>query len=292
MLVSNLFRLCRPHHWSKNAFCFAGPLFSTQAVSPDSWALVGLVFVGFCLAASSAYVLNDLADAKADRANPLKATRPIASGSVPKSVAVALLVALLGMTVAVTTRLPAQSAAAIGAYLLVNLAYSLWLKHLAILDVFCISAGFLLRLAAGVYAIGDTPTAWIVLCTLFVTLFLGFAKRRSELALLGRSSDGATRRVLTAYSVEYLDFLVSATSTMTIVTYALFTTSGGRDPTMVLTVFPVVYAVFHYKRTMMLGSGTDSPDRFVLRDPVVWACVVVWLLAFLAIDDLRPGLLR
>ena len=285
-------RLMRPAQWTKNLLCLAGPLFSTIPVGLGQWQAAAASVVAFCLLSAAVYAVNDIADAQADRLSERKRHRPVASGRVSPAQAWALAGACTAGACAVASFLPLPAQLSMAAYLVINALYSSVLKHLALVDVFCISLGFILRLLTGIYAIGDRPTAWIVLCTMALTMFVGFAKRRAELHAIVSSGGTAHRPALAAYSVPYLDFLVSASSTTTVVTYALFTTTAGRDPTLLLTVLPVVFAVFHYQRNLMLGSGSDAPEWLLLRDRVLWACAAVWLVAFLAISHWQPGFLR
>ncbi|CAG1021324.1 decaprenyl-phosphate phosphoribosyltransferase [Methylococcales bacterium] len=288
--IADLIKLCRPHQWTKNVFCLAGLVLSKVPVDIHAIVSVALVVGAFCLLSSAVYVLNDIVDVERDRAHPKKKNRPIASGRVSAKQAATLFVALLLVSLSFAATLPVSVIVCLLLYLMLNVAYSLRLKHVAVLDVFCISLGFLLRLSAGVYVIGDIPTTWIMLCGFFLTLFIGFAKRRTELAVTADILE--QRPVLDYYSVDYLDFLVSASSTMAIVSYAVFTTTGGRDPILTLTVLPVVYAVFHYKRTMMIGGGSEEPDRILLRDRAIWICVILWLAIFFAASHFQPEIFR
>jgi 4-hydroxybenzoate polyprenyltransferase len=284
--------LMRPAQWTKNLLCLAGPLFSTIPMGLAQWQAAALAVLAFCLLSAAVYAVNDIADAQADRLSERKRHRPVASGRVSPAQAWTLATLCAAAACAVASFLPLAAQLSMAAYLVINALYSRVLKHLALVDVFCISLGFILRLLTGIYAIGDRPTAWIVLCTMALTMFVGFSKRRAELHAVVSSGGTAHRPALASYSVAYLDFLVSATSTTTVVTYALFTTTGGRDPTLLLTVLPVVFAVFHYQRNLMLGTGSDAPEWLLLRDRVLWACAVAWLAGFLAISHFQPGFLR
>lgn len=288
-MIRDIYALIRVRQWTKNLLCFGG-LFISRTVHWDAASLLGaaLAFAAFCLAASAVYVFNDLHDAPRDRIHPKKRNRPIASGRIAPAVAWVLVLGLAGAALAVGAVAGIHLLACIGLYLLINIAYTLWLKTLPIVDVFCISSGFLLRLLAGIYAIGDQPTSWVVLCTLFITLFVGFAKRRSELA--SHAESDSQRPVLARYSLDYLDMLINASATMAVVMYALFTTSSGRDPSLALTVLPVVFAVFRYQHILMIGTGAEEPDRVLMSDPGIRCAIVVWLVSFYAISRLSPGL--
>ena len=287
--AADVLALYRPRHWVKNLFCFAGVVFSTLPLTSQSLLAASLVFVAFCFAASAIYALNDIVDAERDREHPAKRERPVAGGRLtPTQAGVLAALAALGAAVACAF-LPPKAVICLAAYLAVNAAYSAALKHVAILDVFCIASGFLLRLFAGVYALGDVPTAWITLCTFFLALFLGFTKRRSEFA--AHAAGHRQRPALAQYSADFLNLLVVACATMAVVSYAVFTTSGGRDPTLAITVLPVVYAVFHYERLTLL-AGSEQPERLLLEDRVIWLCVALWVAGFAAISHYQPAILR
>ncbi len=169
---------------TKNLICFAGVLFSDSFKSWDKDLLALQTFVAFCLCSSAIYIFNDVFDRERDRKHPRKRLRPIARGavSVPTAIAMGITLVVLGFAIAV--RLNYAVAVCLGLYLLNNVVYSLGLKHLALFDVLSISFGFILRLLAGVYVLDELPTTWITLCTFFLSVFLGFAKRRAELATL------------------------------------------------------------------------------------------------------------
>lgn len=288
--AGRLIELMRVQHWSKNLLCFAGILFTVEPLSRASITGAVWTFMAFCFASSAVYILNDIADAERDRLHPRKCARPIASGRVAVSHATWLGLVLMGGGVAYALQTQVAVVACVVAYVIINISYSRALKTIALSDVFCIATGFLLRLIAGIYAVPDIPTAWIVICAFCLSLFLGFAKRRAELA--AAVVPASQRPVLAHYSVEYLDFLVSATSTMSVVSYMVFTTTSGRDPTLLLTALPVIYAVFHYKRITMLATGAEEPESILLTDNVIRICITVWLLGFFVITSYQPGIFR
>ena len=175
-------------------------------------------------------------------------------------------------------------------YLVNNVMYSVWLKHQPLLDVLCIALGFCLRLCSGVYALGDLPTSWILLCTFFLAVFLGFAKRRVELAGIetnslsrGDRGENPQRPVLTKYSVQLIDSLLNSAAAMAVMSYALFTTTSGKSTSLVVTVPFVFYAVMHYKRMVILLNSGEEPDRVLLRDKPLQCIIVLWLTSYLAL---------
>lgn len=288
--LGTLLQVVRLQQWTKNLLCFAGLVFTVAPVTRESLSGALWTFIAFCFASSAVYILNDIMDLERDRAHPRKCARPIASGRMQLSSAKWLALGLLAASMAYALQAGPAVLGCLTAYAVINIGYSGALKAVPLFDVFCIALGFLLRLLAGVYAIPDIPTAWIVICAFCLSLFLGFAKRRSELA--ATAAPASQRPVLAHYSVDYLDFLVSATSTMTVLSYIVFTTTSGRDPTLVLTVLPVIYAVFHYKRIMMLARGAEEPEVMLLRDRVIRACIAAWLLGFLLITYYQPRIFR
>ncbi len=268
---------------TKNAFCFAGAMFSGQFVHWRYDVAAIKTFAAFCCVSASVYVMNDLLDRERDRQHPVKQRRPIASGAVgvPSAVLLAAFAVAAGFAFGVAVNLAVVGCLLL--YILNNLVYSMKLKHLALLDVLSIALGFVLRMLAGVYAVDDIPTTWITLCTFFLCVFLGFSKRRAELAGLIPSDESAQRPALTHYTVQYLDFLTNHSAAMTIMTYALFTTSHAKNPTLVATVPVVFFAIMHYKRVVMLHDQGEEPERIVLEDPTVHLSIVVWLVMYFTI---------
>jgi 4-hydroxybenzoate polyprenyltransferase len=283
--------LLRPHHWTKNLACLAGVLFSGRFVDPAADVRAAWTFLVFCAASSAAYVLNDVVDRERDREHPLKRRRPLASGSisVPRAAAI-------GATLAVVAF---GGAAALGPAVLVclvlyatnNVAYSVGLKHLVLFDVLSIAAGFVLRLLAGVYVVGELPTTWITLCAFFLALFLGFGKRRAELRAAG-GAESRQRPVLAHYPIAYLDYLLDSSAVMAVICYALFTTSPGKNPTLVLGVPIVFFAVMHYKRLVMRLDASEEPERILLRDTPMRVSIALWLVTYLLIEHGNLRLFR
>jgi 4-hydroxybenzoate polyprenyltransferase len=267
----------RPRQWIKNLACFAGLVFSghlfdAAAVGAAAWA-----FAGFCLASSSVYLVNDVFDRRADAANPKKRARPIASGRVPVGLALAASAALAAVAVASALPLTPGCLAVLVTYLLISLAYSARLKHTVLLDVVIIAVGFVLRILYGAFAVAVPPTPWIVLCMFFLALFLGFAKRRSELV---RSEEGAVGRrpVLVKYRTGLLDQLLAMTATMAITCYALYTVIGRPGHgTLVVTVPLVVYGIYRYLLIVLVFDVGDAPEKDLLNDLPLMAAALAWI---------------
>jgi 4-hydroxybenzoate polyprenyltransferase len=285
-------RLIRPHQWTKNIFCFAGMVFSGRLHEPGAWLAATTAFLVFAAASSCSYIINDLCDLERDRKHPQKRLRPLASGRVNRPTAIVMATLLGLLAIAGIFFLSPRTYACVIAFLLLNVLYSRFLKHEVLIDVAGIALGFVLRLLAGVYAVDELPTTWITLCTFFLALFLGFAKRRAELADLLNLSNNEQRPVLAKYNLDYLDALVNSTATMTIMTYALFTVSSGRNPTLIITVPFVHIAIMHYKLLISNREGGQEPDRIVLHSRPIQLCIILWLATYLWIVRANIHLFR
>ncbi len=281
-------RLMRPQQWSKNVLVFVGVLFghawSRSGVLGAAW----LGFAAFCLLSSAVYAFNDIMDRERDRNHPVKRLRPLASGAISlqgaSGVMLLCLVAGMGLAFVATSGRPWLFAA----YVLINIGYSLGLKHVVILDVFMLSAGFMLRLLAGTLGLGIEPSHWLLLCGMLLTLFLGFAKRRAELELLS-TQGGSHRRVLEHYSAALLDQMITVVAAGTLVAYSLYTVSPetvavqGTDK-LIYTVPFVLYGMFRYLFLLHRRGAGGDPAVDLIRDPqigisaIAWLATTVWLL--------------
>ena len=294
-----LWRLIRPNQWVKNGFVLVGLLFGHAWSDPARVQAALVAFVAFCAIASAVYVLNDWFDRERDRQHPTKRRRPIASGEVGGGLAAGLTVALLALAFG-STLLPALAAVAQGSgglrlaallalYAVLNLAYSMGLKRVPILDCALIALGFMLRLLAGTWAIGIAPSRWLIVCGLAVTLFLAFSKRRAELAALGEGA-GTHREVLERYSLPLLDQFLAITATAILVTYSVYTVSDdtvrthGSDQ-LLWTLPMVAYGLFRYLYLVFQRGAGGDPSRDVLADghlvvaALAWLATVVWALS-------------
>ena len=289
-MIARLIRLARPYQWVKNSFVLVGLVFGHAWGDAATWQSVGLVFAAFCLASSAVYVFNDIADREADRAHPHKRLRPIAAGEVSVAAAAWLsgLLAAAGLTLALLASLMAL--AIIAAYLVLNGGYSLGLKHVAILDVFIIAAGFMLRILAGTLGVDIAPSQWLLLCGLMLTVFLGFAKRRAELMTMHEAgaNGGDHRRVLADYSPALLDRMIAVSAGGVIICYALYTVSAETALThgtgkLVWTLPFVLYGVFRYLWLLHREGGGGDPSRELLRDAHLLGATLGWLGVTLAV---------
>lgn len=280
-----MLKLMRPHQWVKNGFLFMGLIFGHGWTEPSLVQAVLLAFAAFCLASSTVYVLNDLHDVAEDRVHPTKRFRPIASGAVSEHQArwLGFMLAVAALTLAWIASPPV--AGYVLAYLLLNVAYTLRWKQIVLLDIFCISAGFMLRILAGTDGVDIPPSNWLLFCGLWATLFLGFIKRRAE--LMEMSGQGAEhRKVLGEYSPELLDKLIGITCTGMILSYSLYTMDVDvrrihDSDDLIFTVPFVIYACFRYLFLLHQETGGGDPSRDLLRDPHILVAGSLWFLVTL-----------
>lgn len=278
--VSDIIKLIRPHQWIKNGFVFVGLIFGHHWFDLGYIKLAICGAISFSLVSSGVYILNDLFDIKSDQAHPKKKDRPLASGRVKKAMAIFLLVLLLSTGIAIGFWTSLTIAVFLGIYICINIAYSFGLKHVVILDIFIISAGFMLRLLTGTTGIGIAPSNWLLFCGLMITLFLGFSKRRAEL-LLQKESGEATRQVLEHYSAPLLDIFIGISLACVILSYSLYTVSietiaeHGTDK-LIYTVPLVIYACFRYMYLLHMKGGGEDTAKDLVRDPHIMISVILW----------------
>jgi len=278
-------RLIRPIEWVKNVIVLAGPAFSLHLT--DARAL--FAFVAFCFAASACYVINDLVDCAADRAHPTKRERPIASGAVSRGEALVLAAVLLGAAIGIgVVFLPNPATLTLIGYFLLILAYTFALKRRPILDVIVIAVGFVLRAVAGAAAVEVRVSPWLIACTFTLCMFLGFGKRRCELAQLGGEDEaGAHRATLRRYTPQLLNQLTSVSAGIAIMTFLLYTMDSGsadihppfKKEWLLYTLPLVAYGLFRYTMLVETGRFTGptqivSEDRGLLLTGVLWVVIV------------------
>ncbi len=271
----------RPKQWIKNCFIFAGLFFSRNLFDIPLLLKVGLGFILFSLAASSIYIFNDIRDIHLDKKHPQKCKRPLAAENIT-------------MTQAVIASLCLATFAFIGAYILdlkflsilllyvvINLAYSLKIKQVVILDILFIAFGFILRVLAGVTLAGVYPSDWLIICTMTLALFLGFTKRRQEL-VLNQANSTIGRSVLSEYSISFLDQMIAVVTACTIMAYALYTVSpetvarfGTRN--LVYTIPFVLYGIFRYFYLIHKKGQGEDPTQLVLKDKSTLLNLLLWL---------------
>jgi 4-hydroxybenzoate polyprenyltransferase len=300
-------RAMRPAQWSKNGFVLVALVFARKLSDPNAVGRTLLAFLAFCFAASAVYLVNDLSDQERDRLHPRKKLRPIASGALSLRGAVATLVVCLAaaailVVVLSITAIPAPGdpfrlwggspllfALTLACYVVINVAYSLWLKHQVIWDVFIVAAGFVLRALAGAFVIAVPISTWFYLCATFLALFLALGKRRSELIRLSDQA-GRHRSNLRHYSLALLDQLISIVVTSMLITYCLYTFQGENSRLALMLTIPVVlFGTFRYLYLMYMHAEGDRPDELLWRDPQILGAAVVYVALALTLLYVIPA---
>lgn len=276
----------RPKQWVKNIVIFAALIFDRQLTKVTSLLPTLAGFFLFCFITGAVYIINDLADLEADRKHPKKRFRPLAAGVLPVRVAQAAAIILLLLAFPLAYWLSREFAAVAAVYFLLNLAYSKWLKHIPLIDVLSIAAGFVLRVIAGVVLIEvERFSPWLYVVTTLGALYLGFGKRRAELALLAGDAN-AHRRVLNGYTLPFLDQLITIVSSTTIIAYSLYTFSAPNLPpnhTMMLTIPFVIYGIFRYLYLVQVEHKGGAPEDLAFTDHPLQLVILLWGLAVLII---------
>lgn len=281
-MLIHLFKLIRPKQWIKNFFVFAPLLFSRHVFDMPYLLPSIAAFIIFSLASSAVYIINDILDVESDRAHPKKKYRPIASGEISIRQALIFLVLLIIVIITGLIFLKPIFAVVITLYFITNLLYSLKVKSIVLLDVFFISFGFMLRVLGGAAAINVPISSWMILTTIFISLFLAISKRRGELSqVINQDNIEKQRKVLKEYSVEFADQLNTIAAAGTIISYALYTVSEktvstfGTDKLIYTTPF-VIYGIFRYMYLMHQKNLGESPTSIVTKDIPIILGVLGW----------------
>lgn len=286
-MIRPLLQSLRPAQWAKNLFVLAPLVFGDKLLDQHAALQAFLALVAFCCASSAVYLINDLRDREEDRRHPLKRLRPLAAGTLSVPTAVAALLALVAAALLLGFYLGLPFLLVLGAYLLLNVLYTLWFKHMVILDVMSISLGFVLRVLAGAEATGVEVSRWLLLCTTFLALFLAFSKRRHEITLLAGEAAGQ-RPVLDHYSPAFLDQMINVVTASSVVAYALYavapeTVRKYHTEDLVFTIPLVLYGIFRYLYLLYQRPGARNPTEAILRDPpfliniLLWGLAVLWI---------------
>jgi len=275
----------RPQEWVKNLLVFAGLLFSGKFDEVDAILAAALTFAAFCMVASAGYLINDARDIEEDRQHPTKRNRPIAAGELGTSTAIGLAIVLAVAGLAAATLLDVTVGAIVLAYAVGTTLYSYVLKHEVILDVMTIAGLFVLRVLAGAVAVDADASAYLLLTTGMVALFLGFTKRRQE-ATSELHSGAESRPVLEHYSIPFLDQMVAMVTAGTVMSYAIYAVNSPLIGAKMLgTLPPVVYGIFRYLYLIYDRKDTRSTDAILLEDygmigaGMTWVASVIILLA-------------
>lgn len=300
-MKSAYLQLIRPKQWLKNVFVLM-PVFFGGAMKnlPSVYASL-VAFVAFSFVASSVYCFNDIIDAEADRRHPVKCHRPVASGAVSKAQAVVLMVLMFVLSMLTLCLLTTEQIVPDGSplstlyspwtvvgiilfYYLLNLGYCAWFKRYAIVDVFIIAFGFVLRLLAGGLASGVVLSKWIVLMTFLLTLFLSFAKRRDDVVRMEKTGE-APRQNTIRYNLTFINQAITITASVTLVCYIMYTvspevTARAKSENLYLTTIFVLLGLMRYIQLSVVDNRSGDPTKALLRDRFLQAVVLLWALAF------------
>lgn len=271
----NLFKLMRPKQWIKNFFVFGALIFSYSFLNLNKITYSILAFILFCLVSSTVYIMNDILDVDKDRIHPKKRFRPIASGAISIKEAKVSLFILLAVSMISAFMINRNLFFVLALYFINNILYSFKIKNIVILDVISIAIGFILRVIAGGVAIDVSLSGWILFCTFFISLFLGFEKRRNELIKLEGKAN-KHRKILDDYSDELLKQFSDITLTCTVISYAMYTFVAYQSSYMMITNVFVVYGLFRYKYLSMKKGEGGSPTETVLTDKSIIIDVILW----------------
>jgi 4-hydroxybenzoate polyprenyltransferase len=285
-MLTGLIKTMRPKQWVKNVFVFAPLIFDEKLFEMRYLARTVAGFVLLCVTSGTVYIINDLADIENDRNHPKKCHRPLASGQLRTRTAwiASILIPLVALPLGFLVD-PVLGAILAG-YLLVQIAYSFWLKDIVIVDVMIVASGFLLRVAAGVPLVeAERFSPWLYICMTLLALLIGFGKRRHELVLLEEHATGH-RQSLQDYNLPLLDHVISIVTASTLLAYALYTFSAPNLPpnhTMMLTIPFVLYGIFRYLYLIHVRGMGGSPEEIVLSDRPLQAAIVLWGLSIVVV---------
>ncbi|MBI5463684.1 MAG: decaprenyl-phosphate phosphoribosyltransferase [Ignavibacteriales bacterium] len=294
-----ILKLMRPSQWTKNAFLLAPLIFSMHLFELPYLVTALRALAVFCLFSSVVYVVNDIADREADRLHPIKRMRPLAASTLSVAMALFVLCVAAAAGIAIGMSLSWKFWFAAGSYVALNLAYSFGLKQLILVDVFVIATGFMLRVLAGAFAIAVVVSPWLILCTLFVSVFLAVSKRRAEILLQSVSADFSARPVLREYDISLIDQMMTIASSGMAISYALYTVAErtvnifGTENLIFTTVF-VIFGIFRYLYLVKRHNTDDNPTHLLLTDMPMLINVMAWLVSCVLIiyfNDLKSWML-
>ncbi len=274
-------RLLRPEQWLKNFFIFAPLIFSKHLFNEGYVWTAAQAFVVFSLLSSTVYIFNDIADREADKLHPTKRNRPIAAGKLSIRQATVIATGLLLLIGFLMTLLNAKFLFVAAVYFVLNMGYSFFLKHVILVDVFIVAAGFMLRVLAGAFAINVQVSEWLVLCTLFVSLFLSISKRRAELMIVKNSENYGGRAALRGYDIEFLDQMMTITASGMAISYALYTVAERTisifgSTNLIFTTLFVLFGIFRYLYLVRARKTEDNPTHMLTSDVVTLVNVAAW----------------
>ncbi len=283
-----LIRLLRPLQWLKNGFVFTPLIFSKHLFEKEYNNKAIIAFIAFCLVSSAVYIINDIVDKEADKIHPEKKKRPLASSEISIVTAIGVSVILFSSSLFISQQLPLLFSGIILTYAVLQIMYSFVLKHVVILDVFIVAFGFMLRVISGAVAIDVVISNWIIITTLFVSLFLAVSKRRSELAMIQQASIETKRKVLEQYSVQFLDYILIITATGIAISYSLYTmadrtiTAFGTEH-LIFTIVFVLFGIFRYLHLVINKGQGENPAAMLINDAPLGINLFLWTLSVVSI---------
>lgn len=288
MNITSIIRLCRPNQWVKNLFVLLPLFFSGNLFNIKLFGYSLVAMASFCLASSAIYCLNDYIDVDADRQHPVKRSRPVASGAIGKGTCLILMVILSIASIVILFILPhdyaINSIYVIGIYIVLNYAYCLKLKRIALIDVAIISIGFVLRVALGGIATGILISYWIVIMTFLLALFLSLSKRRDDI-LIYHKTGKKMRHNIDKYNLEFMNQATTLVATVMLVSYIMYTVSSEvvarfHSNLVYITSVFVLLGLLRYIQLSVVFASTGSPTKILLHDRFVQTCIVGWIVTF------------
>lgn len=305
-LLYNTLRLLRPRQWIKNFAVFAAILFAGKLFELETFQHVSSAFIIFCAISSSIYIVNDIVDREKDRMHPFKKFRPLAHNDIPVSLAVVIAIALILLSFIWGSAINPAFFISLCVYFILQISYSVLLKHIAVIDILALAAGYILRVYAGEFASGYHISVWLLLTTISLSLFLAIGKRRQELTLVSGYSEAQIakmRKSLSHYSERLLDVYASVFVTSTFISYALFTfleSQGGsrislgvlmpeflpdffQRKWLMITIIPVVYGLMRYLQDIYEKHEGESPEKVLLSDIPLISTVTLWVILVIVI---------
>ena len=290
-MKNNIIKLIRPQQWLKNGFVFIPLFFDRRLFDIDSIMPTLCAFFSFCFAASGIYCLNDIIDVDSDRKHSKKCKRPIASGAISISWALNIMKICFALSIAILLFLPHdvlwKAASVIGFYIIMNIAYCIKLKQKAIVDVFIIATGFVLRILIGGFTSGIMLSHWIIVMTFLLALFLAFAKRRDDVVMY-QETGVQTRKNVNRYNLEFMNQVITVIACLTMVSYILYTVSPDviariGSPYLYITSIYVLAGLIRYLQITIVDVKSGSPTKVLMHDRFVQSCIVGWILTFFVI---------
>jgi 4-hydroxybenzoate polyprenyltransferase len=285
-LISGILKTLRPKQWIKNGVIFVALIFDVKLFQSEPFIKTLLGFILLCFVSGTVYLVNDLVDIEKDRQHPTKKNRPIPSGQVPANAAIITAILLPALCLPLSFWLDFYFGIILTGYLLLQIAYSLILKNVVIVDVLTLAAGFVLRVAGGVVLVeAERFSPWLYVFAVLISLFLGLGKRREELALL-KDQASNTRTILNEYNLPFLDEMMAVVTAGTVMTYAFYTFFAPNLPAnhlMMLTIPFVIYGIFRYLYVIHVQGNGGAPDEVLLTDRPMQISIALFLLTAIGI---------